>query len=245
MRIEIAILALAAALVGPSSLDGERTPPQEATVDATTDLDALEQRLADEPDSLEAGNRYRLAVIRGRQYDRCLAFFDRLVAYHPDAANAHLNYGFAYVDKIPTVGAVRQVILANSALGEFTRAVELNPTWVTYYTRGTGYLFWPPIFGRAPLGIADLEHALDLQRGKTLRSYHVRAFISLGDGYWRLHRPDRARELWAEGARLFPDNHALKSRLSADAERLTTIIDDAFDPTRRVDTDLRELWSQP
>lgn len=208
-------------------------------------LDALEQRLSSAPDSLEAGNAYRLAVIRARAHDRCLAFFDRLVTTHRGAPNAHLNFGFAYVDKIPSAGAITQVILANSALNQFTVALELRPNWVTYYTRGSSYLFWPAALGRAPLGVADLEHALALQRTETLRSYHVRAFITLGDGYWKTRQPERARALWEEGARVFPGNALLRTRLSSDADTLDSLIADAFDPNRRVDTDLRELWEQP
>ena len=84
-----------------------------------------------------------------------LAFFQELVTAHPSAANAHLNFGFAYVDKIPVAGAITQVILANNALGEFTTAVALQPSWIAYYTRGNSYLFWPKIFNRTRLGIDD------------------------------------------------------------------------------------------
>ncbi len=196
-----------------------------------------------DPDNLEAGNQYRQAVIRARAYDRCLEFFERLVMDHPEAANAHLNYGFAYVDKIPMAGAITQVILANSAVSQFTRAVELDPSWLTYYTRGNSYLFWPAALGRAPLGIADLERALELQRHATQRSYHVRAFIALGDGYWKAGQAEKARATWTEGARLFPDNPTLKTRLSNDVDAITNLVADAFDPSHRVDTDLRELWA--
>jgi ribonuclease-3 len=34
--------------------------------------------------------------------------FEALVAAHPASANAWLNYGFAYVDKIPAAGAISQ-----------------------------------------------------------------------------------------------------------------------------------------
>ena len=40
-------------------------------------------------------------MIPVKQYDRAIAFFKKLTTEHPSAANAHLNYGFAYVDKIP------------------------------------------------------------------------------------------------------------------------------------------------
>lgn len=243
MRAEIATVVLAAMLIAtPMTTAG--SPPRQGSPDSSGDLAALEQRLAGDPDNLEAGNQYRQVVIRARQHDRCLTFFERLVANHPDAANAYLNYGFAYVDKIPSVGAITQVILANNALTAFTHAVEVRPNWLAYYTRGNSYLFWPTVLGRAPLGIADLERALELQRRDTLRSYHVRTFIALGDGYWRLHQPERARQRWSEGAGLFPANAALKTRLSSKDDSLDTLVADAFDPSRRVDTDLQELWAQ-
>ena len=83
-------------------------------------LDALERALEAQPDDLKTGNEYRMAVIQVNQlkvYDRAIAFFDKLVAANPNAANAHLNYGFAYVDKIPAAGSITQVILANNAVG--------------------------------------------------------------------------------------------------------------------------------
>src|SRR5262245_48625432 len=93
-------------------------------------LGALEQALQAQPDDLKAGNDYRMAVIKAGQYDRAIVFFGKLVEANPSASNAHLNYGFAYVDKIPAAGSITQVILANKALGEFTKALELKPTWL-------------------------------------------------------------------------------------------------------------------
>ena len=94
--------------------------------------------------------------------------FEKLVADNPSSSNAYLNYGFAYVDKIPAAGSITQVILANTALSYFSKSIELKPSWIAYYTRGNSYLYWPKIFGRAPLGIAaavcraqGLRHRLD------------------------------------------------------------------------------------
>lgn len=249
MRTDVVTVAVSLLLAAAGAWGVEATaPPKPASQPAapaeSADLAVLEQRLAASPDSLAAGNAYRLAAIKAGAHDRCLAFFERLVAAHPNAANAHLNHGFAYVDKIPTAGAVTQVILANNAIAAFTRALALRPSWVTYYTRGSSYLFWPAVFGRAPLGVADLERALDLQRREALRSYHVRGFISLGDGYWKTNQIERARQVWAEGARLFPGNAALTARLSSEGDALRAIILDTFDPNKRVDTDLDELWAQ-
>jgi tetratricopeptide (TPR) repeat protein len=209
-------------------------------------LAEFEAALALDPDNIRYGSEYRQAVILASQYDRCLGFFEKLVADNPEAPNAFLNYGFAYVDKIPVAGSITQVILANTALSHFTRSIELKPSWIGYYTRGNSYLYWPKIFGRAPLGVADLEAAMKMQKadGKK-RSYYVRAYISLGDGYWKTDQLDKAIAVWKEGLKLFPDSVQLKERLAREGEALQAYIDEALDPGKRVDTNLQELWTNP
>ena len=206
-------------------------------------LAALEQALAAKPDDLRAGNDYRMAIIKAGQYDRGLAFFNRLVTSHPSAANAHLNYGFQYVDKIPAAGSITQVILANNALTEFSKALELKASWIGYYTRGNSYLFWPKIFGRTTLGIADLEEALKIQKAEPKRAYHVRVYIALGDGYFKMDDPGKATAIWKEGLAQFPDSAALKQRLAAQGEALTLLLAEVYDPNKRVDTNLQDLWT--
>jgi tetratricopeptide (TPR) repeat protein len=205
----------------------------------------LERRLEANADDLAAANAYRLAIIQTGEYDRAIGFFGRLVQAHPQAANAFLNFGYAYVDKIPAAGSITQVILANSALTHFSRALELRPSWIGFYTRGFSYLFWPKIFGRVPLGVRDLEKALEMQRADTRRPYYVRTYVALGDGYWKADDLNRARAVWRQGLEEFPGNTALERRVHADPAALAAIVQEALDPAKRVNTDLRELWSQP
>ena len=208
-------------------------------------LNHYEAALRLQPDSLRYGSEYRQAVIRDAQYDRCLEFFEQLVTDHPKAPNAYLNFGFAYVDKIPASGAITQVILANTALGHFTESLELRSSWAGYYTRGNSYLFWPKIFNRTHLGVADLKEALKIQNSGEKRSYHSRAYVALGDGYSKMDQLEQARESWKKGMSLFPDDPQLKQRLALEGEALEELISGIYDPNKRVDTDLKELWSQP
>ena len=134
------------------------------------------------------------------------------------------------------------MILANTALGHFSKSIELQPSWIGYYTRGNSYLYWPKIFNRASLGVADLEQAMKIQKADKLRSYHVRSYISLGDGYWKIDDLGKAKSIWQEGQKLFPANAQLKARLSKEGDDLKAYIDDVLDPNKRVDTDLHELW---
>jgi len=207
------------------------------------DLQSYERVLQARPDDLRAGNDYRMAVIHAGEYDRALAFFEGLVAAHPAAANAHLNYGFAYVDKIPVAGSITQVLLANRALEEFTKSLELRPSWVGYYTRGNSYLFWPRIFKRTHLGVADLERALQIQRAEAKRPYHARTFVALGDGFWKLDEFEKAMAAWRAGLAVFADDSALKARLTRQGDELKAVIESTYDPTRRVDSSLQDLWA--
>lgn len=213
-----------------------------AAGDYATAMDKLEAATAAEPDNLRYGTDYRQAVIAAGEYDRCLKFFEQLVAENPQSPNAILNLGYAYVDKIPGMGSVTQVQLANSALTHFTTSLELRDTWLVRYTRGNSYVFWPAIFNRAPMGIEDLERALEIAKDEPKGAHHVRAWVALGDGYWRIKDLDRAREIWQEGLAMFPDNADLETRLAKEGEALDTYLIDFYDPNRRVVTDLKEIW---
>jgi tetratricopeptide (TPR) repeat protein len=237
--------------------DLERGEKALAAGDFDTAVSAFEAALEAAPDDMQAGSQYRQAVMRRTMklkpkegatadFDKEIAFFEKLVAKNQTAPNAYLNYGFSYVDKIPAAGSITQVILANTALTQFTKSIELKPTWIALYTRGNSYLYWPKIFGRAQMGVTDLEKAYAMQKGQGKKSYYVRVYISLGDGYWKTDNLEKAKAIWTEGAAMFPDSKGLKDRIAkaGDADALKEYIDNVLDPNKRVDTDLRELWAQ-
>lgn len=254
--LSVLVLAMAAAsYAGGADEVFDRAEQALGLKDYGSAIDLLEKAVERDPDSLRNASEYRQAVLRQTllahpkegstaDFDKEIAFFDKLVQEHPTSANAYLNFGFAYVDKIPAAGSITQVILANNALTEFTRSIEIKPSWIGLYTRGNSYLYWPKIFGRAGLGVADLEKAYAMQKAEPKKSYHLRVYVSLGDGYWKTENPDKARAIWKEGLTLFPDSQALKDRLSKQGDDLETYINNVLDPNKRVDTDLKELWRQ-
>ena len=208
-------------------------------------LPLLEGAVAADPENLRYESEYRRTVIAAKAYDRALDFYKKLVEDHPQSAAAALNYGYAYVDKIPDAGSITQVILANSAQGWFTRSIELKSTWLALYTRGNSYLYWPRVFGRAPLGVADLEAAVKMSQAGPRRPYHVRAWIALGDGYWKTDQLEKAKETWSAALKLFPDDPQLKARLARSGDDLKEYIENELDPNKRVDTDLKPVWMEP
>ncbi len=240
----LAVLLLSAAFARANGEEHFQTAAKAAAVrDFNTALTEFEAALTADPDSYKYASEYRMTVIQAKEHDRCIKFFETLVANNPKSAGAYLNYGFAYVDKIPVAGTITQVILANTALANFTKSIELSPTWIAYYTRGNSYLFWPKIFGRTPLGVADLEQAMKIQKADEKRPYHVRTYIALGDAYWKMDDLAKAKATWQEGLGLFPDNPQLKARLSREGDDLKAYIEDTLDPSKRVDTNLIEFWA--
>lgn len=213
-----------------------------AAEDWAAALDLLEQAVAAEPNNLRYGTDYRQAVIESGEYDRCLAFLEKLVAEHPKAPNLLMNFGYAHVDKIPVEGAITQVILANTALTHFSAALELEETWLGRYTRGNSYLYWPAIFGRTQLGIDDLERAIEMAKTVDKKSYQGRAWAALGDGHWRLSDPEKAVETYRKGLAMYPGNEELKERAALVGEELDAYLEALFDTNLRVGTHLREIW---
>lgn len=209
-------------------------------------LDRLEAAVRAEPGNLRYGADFRQAAIEAKAYDRSIALFEELAEEHPDTPATLLNWGYAYVDKIPDAGSVTQVILANTALNHFTRALEVEETWLALYTRGNSYVYWPAIFGRTELAIADLERAVEMseKKGGAAPLYHARAYAALGDAHWRLKDIDTARAVWRRGAARFPNDPDLAARLSREGEALDSYLEAHYALGKRVETHLRELWDE-
>lgn len=208
-------------------------------------ISGYEASLRAAPGNLEAGVAYRQLITSHEEYDRAISFFKTLAKAHRDVANVQLNLAFAYIDKIPTSGRIRQAFLGKDAIDAFGDAIAIEPTWLAYYTRGFIDLFYDGMFDRARPAIADFEQALALQRHGPRRAYHVRTFMSLGDAYWKLKDLPHAREAWSDGLKEFPGDLALTARLAAQGRALYTVIESGLDASRRQDTSLKEMISVP
>ena len=205
-------------------------------------LTVFEAQLTTDPENLTAGAEYRQMAIADNAYDRAIAFFEQLSAKPNAGPNVYLNLALAYVDKIPTVGAFKRISLGNKATRAVTRSIELKPTEVSYAVRGMVNLrFEKGFYHRTPQGVADLEEARRLSASRPRSPYVAQIYLALGDGYWRLKNHMKAREIWKEGADLFPDSSQLHQRVTSPDNVVTDTIDKTLDPGARVDTSLREV----
>jgi hypothetical protein len=203
-------------------------------------LGSLETRLTADPENLKAGAEYRQLAIDENAYDRAIAFLEQLSARPNAGPHVNLTLALAYIDKIPTVGAFKRISIGNKATKAVTRSIELQPWEVSYAVRGMINLrFEKGFYHRTPQGVADLEQARRLSASHSPSPYVAQIYLALGDGYWRLKNRSQARDIWQEGAKLFPADAQLQQRLMSPDSVVTDAIDKALDPATRVDTSLR------
>lgn len=206
-------------------------------------LDDLEARLVQDPASLRVAAEYRQLVIETGRYDRSIRLFERLARDPRGGANRFVNLALANVDKVPVSGSFRRALLGRDALDALTRAIALEPTDLAYLIRGLVNLYYDQlVFHRTDKGVADLEAARRLSTLHPQIPYAPRILVALGDGYWRLHQHEKAREVWRQGLEGWPDVAGFRLRLDARDEAIPEIIERALDAGVRVDTTLRELF---
>ena len=202
----------------------------------------LESRMASEPENLKLAAEYRQTIIAAEEYDRAIKFFEGVTKRPGAGPHAFLSLGLAYIDKLPSVGAFRRISLGNNATKALTQSIELEPSDVAYLIRGLINLhFERGPFHRTPEGVADLENALRLAAPHRERPYVARIYAALGDGYWRLKNPVKAREVWRDGQARFPGSDRLRSRLAASDALVSETIAKELDAGVRVDTSLKDV----
>ena len=84
-----------------------------------------------------------------------------------------------------------------------------------------------------------------MQKAGPRKPYYLRAWVALGDGYWKTDDLAKAHATWRQGLKEFPESASLKTRLAKQGDDLKAVIDDALDPNKRVDTNLKEIWVNP
>jgi tetratricopeptide (TPR) repeat protein len=238
MTLLLALFTAAAVLAGPTPT----TTPTEPSA-ANRLLDGFEAQLVQDPASLRVGAEYRQLIIETGRYDRSIKLFERLAHDPRGGANRYLNLALANVDKVPVSGSVRRALLGKEALDALTHAIAIEPSDLAYLIRGLVNLYYDQfVFHRTDKAVADLEEARRRASVHPQIPYVPRILVALGDGYWRLHQPEKAREVWREGLANWSSIDGFRVRLNATDQQLPDIIERALDAGVRVDTTLRELF---
>jgi tetratricopeptide (TPR) repeat protein len=210
------------------------------------DMTALEQALTNEPENLKLGAEYRQLAIAAGAFDRPIDFFEKLAKRRDAGPNVYVSLAFAYVDKVPTSGDIKRLYLGRDAMNALTKAIAKRPSVLAYYMRGLINLYYNSfIFKRTGRGVADLNTALSMIGVETPPRLVARVYIALGDGYFRVNDPGKARETWSAGAARFPNERAFQERLTRTGEPLADIVTGSLTASNRVDTSLVDMLAGP
>jgi hypothetical protein len=211
------------------------------TAGSGRDISPLERAVASDPENLRLAAEYRQQVIVAGDFDRSIRFLEPLAKRHGSGPNVQISLALAYIDKVPTSGDIRRLYLGRDAMTALTKAIEQQPTVLAYYVRGLVNLYYNNfIFHRVPRGIADLEQARTMVTVSTPVALVRRVYLALGDGYFKLEDPVKARAIWSTGRTLAPDA-AFEARLALQGEQLHDVVTTALTASRRVDTSLVDL----
>lgn len=119
--------------------------------------------------------------------------------------------------EVPIAATLRKEGLVNRSNGLLERALALDSThWEARYILALNYYHLPAFMGRTRHAIREFETLLSHHAGAALFPEQAVPYAYLGDLYCRVGRPDDARRIWTEGARLFPDDQRFARRLQPD-----------------------------
>jgi hypothetical protein len=206
------------------------------------ELQHYERAIAADPEDLKLAADYRQLSIGAQLFDRSINFFEKLASRQGGGPNVQISLAFAYIDKVPPAGDIRRLYLGRDAMSALTRSIALRPCVLAYCMRGVINLYYNRfIFHRTDRGVADLTQALSMATDDTPPALVALVYTALGDGYFKLDNPAKAREIWSAGASKFPEDGRLRTRLEKEGQALGAEVTAALSAGRRVDTSLTNL----
>ena len=117
---------------------------------------------------------------------------------------------------LPSADFMSQGELSSEALDLLEKAIEIDPAnWTARFVLASISDRSPAFLGRGKRAAKEYDELLRMQGERTDNPVFARVFEARGRQLSREGQLDSARALWARGARLFPDDSALKA-LSAE-----------------------------
>ena len=210
----------------------------------TEEFDSIERRLNYNPDDIVAGNRLREICREQNIISTCIDSLNNLVDKHPKNKNARYQAALAYVDEVPGHSLFKQGWYSTRSMDHMSALLENDPVdWSAFYIRGLNGIFWPLSFRRLPGAIKDLKKCIEISSALPeglQKSYHVYAYIALGDAYVKNGEIEEAIKIYRRGNEI-ENSKKLEKRLSLNTEELAEFVNNIRDRDKPVDTDISFL----
>jgi tetratricopeptide (TPR) repeat protein len=150
------------------------------------------------------------------QFDALLALFEERAKANPGSADAQLDLGMAYLQKLFRAGnGPEQGTWAIKADQSFDAALAVDDKhWDARFAKAMSLSFWPPVFGKQTEAIKHFEILIDQQGSLPSDPNHAQTWLLLGNMYQQLGKADQALATWQKGLALFPQNADLAQQIS-------------------------------
>ena len=100
------------------------------------------------------------------------------------------------------------------------KALELDPRhWQACYEKALSMSMAPEFYGLKPTAIKQFEELRAIQEQGAPEAQHVHTYFRLGTLYKDMGNPKKARQVWEDGLKLFPDSKTIKGALEASTKR--------------------------
>jgi tetratricopeptide (TPR) repeat protein len=225
----------------------ERAVPKLSTEELEKLLAEMEGALRKSLDGYRLASSYRSRCAAYDQHDRSIKFFQDVLAKEPGSQRARLELACAFVDKIPTCGGMAAIVskgtLARKSLDQLDAYLAKEAdSWIGHYTRGMNHLHWPRALMHSADASKDFAKCIELQEKSgsgVTRPHYLRTHVCLGDAYTKNRQIEKARAVWQQGLKVFPDSKDLKDRLAIkDDGQLLKLVESQRSLEHPVDTDL-------
>jgi tetratricopeptide (TPR) repeat protein len=148
--------------------------------------------------------------------DELVAMCEKNAADRPNDANAQLELGRAYIQKLMNVpDGPTKGIWSMKADKAYDKALGLDDhNWEARFSKAVNYSFWPPNLGKQRDAIAQFETLVQQQQGQPQQPHFAQTHLWLGNMYTQIGEKDKALAAWQHGLALFPDDAELQHQIA-------------------------------
>jgi len=158
-------------------------------------------------------NKDRIAdVIKG---------IEKEIEKNPNDPNLHVALAAAWTaELINQPAGPQQGIMWGKVGASYDAALALEPNhWQARFGKAFGTSMAPEFLGMRPEAIRQFEELKEIQGRRAPERHHAQVYFRLGTLYKDAGNAEKARSVWAEGLKLFPDNEELKDTLEASTKK--------------------------
>ncbi len=149
------------------------------------------------------------------QIDELLDLFEEHARVNPNLAQAHVDLGNAYLQKLTAMTpGPQQGEVAMQADRAFDSALQVDPNhWEARLTKAVAFTFWPDFLGKKQQAIDQFEILITQQEQNAAQPHFAQTYLFLGNLYEQRGELEKAAEIWANGLGFFPADTDLRAKV--------------------------------